>query len=219
MRKLKSNFWKKSPRKISLGNLITVVATLVMAITSVCMLIVSYQSIKVSTRITEQDFTRLQAELRPYLIPELMPNNQSPELPIDNQFFFRDDQSRLFFKSKEGKFLLLRFRIKNVGKMPARNIKAQYYSPDAQQGEHFDLGTEDVCLSPGAESVWSFQPAIDVSSIINSGEAKSFPVRLMLTYEGNKEIAPGTYSSVLKLTIKKENDRYRVIDKDFRFEE
>ena len=105
--------------------------------------------------------------------------------------------------------------IKNVGKIPAINIKAKYDSP-TQPDVSFELGENNV--SPDAETSEVFKPNINITNIISDDERKKFNIVLKITYAGNDEIDSRIYYSLLKLTVmKREKDIYDIKETSFKF--
>ena len=151
------------------------------------------ESVKISEKLANQDLTRMKAELRPYLIIELAPGIK--------ECLKKDGNSQLFFDRLENTHLILPFKIRNVGKIPAINIKAKYVSPT--QEFIFPLGERAHYISPDAEAPETFRPAVNISSILNNKEGEDFKIDLEITYEGYNEIDPRIYSSTLELMLAK----------------
>ncbi|MDD5692359.1 MAG: hypothetical protein PHP10_04190 [Candidatus Omnitrophica bacterium] len=194
---------------------ITAIATVFMAITS-CQSVhisknvakIAQESIAISERLTNQDLKRLQAELRPYLIIKLEPG--------EDEFLRKDGNSQQFFICcYNDSYLILPFKIKNVGKLPAINIKAQYDSP-TQHDVSFELGENNI--SPDSETSETFRPHINIASIVNDDKSEIFEITLKIAYMGNEELDPRVYYSLLKLSIvKRGKDRYDIKGSDFKF--
>jgi hypothetical protein len=193
---------------------ITALATVFMAITSCQSVKISKdvarmtrESIAISQQTAIQDLTRLQAELRPYLVPQLVP---------DGVNLFRDGNSEFSLPIYRNSFLLFPFVLMNVGKIPAINIKANYDSP-SQKNVFFELG--DSVILPDAKPTALYRPWVNISSIINDKQAQNFNVSLKILYNGNDEIDQGrNYYSLLSLTLEKLKDgNFKIIDKNFKF--
>jgi len=154
----------------------------------------------------KQNLVRLQAELRPYLIPRL--RNNPPH-------FIIDEQSVMTFNIHE-KHLLVNFELDNVGKMPARNIRARYDGP-GYYDKSFDLAKNVILPGDSAHRCWT--PWVSISNIAKGSENKPFEIVLSIEYSGNEDIDNRRYLSLLKLTIQKDdNKKYKVIDQDFNFQ-
>ncbi len=189
------------------------------AIATVMMVIVSCQMANIAKISANQDKVRLEAELRPYLIIELRPapNIDGRSVPdILPGYLERDGNSRLFFTGFfEGSKFLIPFVLKNVGRIPAINVKATYTSP-SQPDVPIQLG--DNAILSDAQPTALYHPHVNVSTILNNDELKSFNIFLEVTYKGNEDIDPRTYHSLLNLSLSKNaQGGYDIINKDFRF--
>ncbi len=192
-----------------------------MAITSIFMLITTLQtrdiqkkSIEISDKLSDlqdkannQDLIKLQSEFRPYLIPKLIPN--PPHYTVDGQ-------SKRIFTLHEDKFLLARFSLDNVGKLPALNVRAKYDSP-TQKDEYFPMG--DNVIFPESDMGRLPTPWINIESIVKEEKSEPFDAILTFEYDGNGDIDNRRYVTVLKLTIQREETgKYKILDQDFKFQ-
>ncbi len=192
---------------------ITVLATVAIAWATVQSWKVQEEGVKVSHQLADlqdlavrQEKVRLQAELRPYVVPQLV---------ADNLNLFRDGNSRLFLNLYEGKFLVVPIIFTNVGKIPALNIKATYDSP-TRPNVSFDLG--DNVVLPEAQPTALYRPWVNISNEVERDEKKEFNIFLKINYKGIDDVDSRVCHSLLKLVIrKKENGIYEIVDKDFNF--
>ncbi len=184
------------------------IATIVIAGASVLGYLTQLKSVAISQAAENRDKIRLQAELRPYLIVELGPG--------DGEYLWRDDNSHLYCSIYDGKFLILPLIIKNVGKLPAINIKADYVSPVQQ--DKIELG--ENMLSPDGSSMGPFRPWINISDLITKNYKGEFKVILSVHYMGNKEIDPRTHVSNLFLQLKRIDGKkpvFEILSTNFEF--
>jgi hypothetical protein len=171
------------------------------------MVTLSSKMADIATISAKQDKVRLETELRPYLIIQLHSGV--------NEYLRKDGNSQLYWDSLYEKiFLVLPFKIRNVGKIPAINIKAEYVSPT--QKTSFLLGERANNIPPDTETSETFRPHINISSVLN--DDKEFEVNLRIRYKGNDEIDPRTYYSLLTLLVVKRIDGvYDIKDSNFKF--
>lgn len=162
---------------------------------------------KIAEVTSSQDKARLQSELRPYLFIQLTPqqNLRRNENTLQNpdERFQIDDQSVMYFlKFSDMNYLELPFRIKNVGKIPAINIKAEYNILSTTQP--FNLGNKGVHIAPNEETPQTYRPSINISTVTN--DSKPFDFNIKITYQGLSEIESGTYISTLNFSVLKKPD-------------
>lgn len=202
------NFMK---RFLDINRLIELVFMGITAVATVCMAITSWQSIKIgndvavitresvaiSESLAKQNLTRLQAELRPYLIVQLMPGV--------NEGLQKDGNSQLSLVCIDSWHFTLPFRIRNVGKMPAINVDAQYITPT--QESSFAVGENSI--SPDSITSEIFYPWLNISNQVNDG--KPFTISVKITYKGNDEVdARGYYSLLILTVVKRINNIYEI---------
>jgi len=199
---------------------LTAAATIAMAITSYAMfrtsvqtrtiqeegLFISKQLGDLQEKANNQNLIRLQSELRPYLIPELLQN--PPHFTIDNQ-------SVMTFTPVDG-HLYVTFILNNGGKMPARNVRAKYDSPGIFNHD-FDLAENVIMSESSSQRYWT--PHVNIQKVINAQENEPFDVVLIIEYDGNEDIANHhRYVSLFKLEIQKDvGGKYRIIDQNLNF--
>ena len=140
-------------------------------------------------------FSIPQTETRPYLTIELRPG--------PNEYMRKDGNSQLFLICCHNNFfLVLPFKIKNVGKMHAAHIEAKYSSP-GQQNVAIALGEKSNFLSSGDEIPETFRPHINISRIVQHEDDKEFNVELLLSYQKYDESDSTIYHSRLELVLAK----------------
>ena len=150
---------------------------------------------------------RLKSELRPFLVIQLEPS--------DSDYLKKDTTSHLSFSLVHNKFLIVPFTIKNVGKLPAINIRPMYISPN-EANVPFELGENSI--APDEETRELLRPEVDIASEVNIVDKKQFNIILKVIYKGNNEIDTRIYNSILKMVIvKRENNIFDLVDTDFEF--
>ncbi len=156
-----------------------------------------------------------QAKLGPNLIINLYPE---PNKFWSREYLKRDGNSNYYWSDlHEEKFLILPFKIKNVGKAVAVNIKAKYDSP-TQSDVWFKVGENSI--PPDYETTEFFHIWINVSSLVNDENRREFLISLRITYEGNDGTKSRRYFSLLELKILKINkNSYTIEDSNFNYGE
>lgn len=154
-------------------------------------------------------------ELRPYLSIELKPG--------PNEYLRKDGNSQLFLICCHNNFyLVLPFKIRNIGKIHAVSINAEYSSPD--QNYTFDLGEKSQFLASGDEIPETIRPHINIMSIVNNDDRKDFKIEVVVTYQRYDKNDSRVYNSKLELTVAKDEisgypRAYKIKEKRFTFDE
>lgn len=196
-------------------------ATVVIALTGILMFITTLQSrgiqkkgLEISDQLgnlqeeaNKQNLVRLQNELRPYLIPKLR---------VNPPFFTIDGQSVMTFTVHKNHYLVAKFMLSNVGRMPALNVRAKYDSPGNSDVD-FDLAENVILPETRSQRYWS--PWVNIQSVVGGSKDEPFEVVLTIEYDGNEDIDKRRYLSVLRLEIQKdENGGYKLINQDLKFQ-
>jgi hypothetical protein len=207
----KSNVDETKKMAVQTRNLVFVTAGI--AVVSFLGYLAQLKSVEFAQISENREKTRLQAELRPYLIIQLYPE---PNKFGSQEYFKRDGNSQLYWEGLYNKIdLILPFKIKNVGKIPAVNIEAKYDSPSQSR---VPIAMAYNNISPDEESSEFLHPWVNISTILNDNGTQQFDITLRITYKGLDEINSGNYCSLLKLTVmKKQNNIYQVIGNNFKF--
>ncbi len=150
-----------------------------------------------------------QSETRPYLNIELRPSF--------NEYLKKDGNSQLYCDSLYNNiYLILPFKIRNVGKIHALKILAKYSSP-SQSDVPIQLGEKSSFLDSGDEIAETFRPHVNIATVINNDDIKEFTIKLELfynSYDNNDHLVYNTKLELVLIKEKTSEHQMRYIIKD-----
>lgn len=197
-------FWKNSTLHGIIGIILTVIGILL--------------AVLGPTKENQEKMLKKQDET----LAKLNPQAKRPYLSIDlkpgpGEYLQKDGNSNLFFISCYEKiFLVLPFKIRNIGTVNATKITAEYSSP-AQDNVEIKLGEKANLLAASEvmpETSYPFRVHINISNVVAAEDERDFKIELKIHYYNYEENIRQRYSTKLELIIFKENvDKNTVIYK------